>query len=84
LRPFGSGITEFPYPNPGYLTPGIDDIPAAAAATKLDLFSETESIALASEIGLRLVLDDLKARKVAENLGLSEKLIAILLERRAS
>ena len=31
---------------------------------------EAESIALASEIGLRLVLDDLKARKVAENLGL--------------
>ena len=31
---------------------------------------EAESIALASEIGLRLVLDDLKARKVAENLDL--------------
>jgi len=31
---------------------------------------EAESIALASEIGLRLVLDDLKARKVAENLCL--------------
>ena len=31
---------------------------------------EAESIALASETGLRLVLDDLKARKVAENLGL--------------
>ena len=31
---------------------------------------EAESIALASEIGLRLVMDDLKARKVAENLGL--------------
>ena len=31
---------------------------------------EAESIVLASEIGLRLVLDDLKARKVAENLGL--------------
>ena len=31
---------------------------------------EAESIALASEKGLRLVLDDLKARKVAENLGL--------------
>lgn len=31
---------------------------------------EAESIALASESGLRLVLDDLKARKVAENLGL--------------
>ena len=31
---------------------------------------EAESIALASEIGLKLVLDDLKARKVAENLGL--------------
>lgn len=31
---------------------------------------EAESIALASEIGLRLVLDDLKARKVAEKLGL--------------
>ena len=31
---------------------------------------EAESIALASEIGLRLVLDDLKARQVAENLGL--------------
>jgi predicted nucleic acid-binding protein len=31
---------------------------------------EAESIALASETGLRVVLDDLKARKVAENLGL--------------
>ena len=31
---------------------------------------EAESIALASEKGLRLVLDDLKARKVAENLGI--------------
>ena len=31
---------------------------------------EAESIALASEIGLRLVLDDLKARKVSKNLGL--------------
>jgi len=31
---------------------------------------EAESIALASESGSRLVLDDLKARKVAENLGL--------------
>jgi len=31
---------------------------------------EAECIALASEIGLRLVLDDLKARKVADNLGL--------------
>lgn len=31
---------------------------------------EAESIALASQIGLRLVLDDLKARKVSENLGL--------------
>ena len=31
---------------------------------------EAESIALASQSGLRLVLDDLKARKVAENLGL--------------
>ena len=31
---------------------------------------EAESIALASETGLRLVLDDLKARKIAENLGL--------------
>jgi len=31
---------------------------------------EAESIALASESGLRLVLNDLKARKVAENLGL--------------
>ena len=38
---------------------------------------EAESIALASEIGLRLVLDDLKARKVAENLGLK---ITVLLE----
>ena len=31
---------------------------------------EAECIALASEIGLRLVLDDLKALKVADNLGL--------------
>jgi predicted nucleic acid-binding protein len=31
---------------------------------------EAESIALASEMGLRLALDDLKARKVAEKLGL--------------
>jgi predicted nucleic acid-binding protein len=31
---------------------------------------EAESIALASETGLRLLLDDLKARKVAEKLGL--------------
>jgi predicted nucleic acid-binding protein len=65
LREFGSPSIEC------YSTENVKDPMIRLLVSDLNLGKgEAESIALASESGLRLVLDDLKARKVAEKIGL--------------